>query len=59
MRSRILETMRSRSLTATLLALALLPLHAPALLRAERMGEKAAREGFDWTALAGVREKVN
>jgi MazG family protein len=34
------------------------PKEAPALLRAERMGEKAAREGFDWPDLAGVRAKV-
>jgi ATP diphosphatase len=34
------------------------PRQAPALLRAERTGEKAARVGFDWPDLAGVRAKV-
>ncbi len=34
------------------------PRKAPALLRAERTGEKAAREGFDWPDLAGVRAKL-
>jgi len=34
------------------------PTQAPALLRAERMGEKAAREGFDWPDVTGVRAKV-
>ncbi len=36
-----------------------IPTQAPALLRAERMGEKAAREGFDWPALTGVRAKLD
>jgi len=35
------------------------PRQAPALLRAERMGEKAAREGFDWPDVSGVRAKVS
>jgi MazG family protein len=35
------------------------PKALPALLRATRMGEKAARVGFDWPDLAGAREKVN
>jgi MazG family protein len=35
------------------------PTQAPALLRAERMGEKAAREGFDWANVGGVRAKVS
>jgi MazG family protein len=34
------------------------PRHAPALVRAERLGEKAARVGFDWPDLTGVRAKV-
>lgn len=34
------------------------PREAPALLRAERTSEKAARVGFDWPDLAGVRAKV-
>ncbi len=35
------------------------PLHAPALQRAERLSEKASRIGFDWPSVAAVREKVN
>src|SRR5262249_52824099 len=34
------------------------PTAAPALLRAERLTEKASRIGFDWPDLAGVREKL-
>lgn len=34
------------------------PSGAPALLRAERITEKASRIGFDWPDLAGVRAKV-
>jgi MazG family protein len=35
------------------------PKALPALLRALRVGEKAARAGFDWPALAGARAKVD
>jgi len=35
------------------------PKALPALLRALRVGEKAARVGFDWPALAGARSKVD
>ena len=35
------------------------PLHAPGLLRAERITEKASRIGFDWPDVAGVRAKVD
>ncbi len=35
------------------------PRALPALLRAQRIGEKAARVGFDWPDLAGVRAKVD
>jgi uncharacterized protein YabN with tetrapyrrole methylase and pyrophosphatase domain len=31
----------------------------PALLRAQRIGEKAAAVGFDWPDVKGVREKVD
>ena len=31
----------------------------PALIRAHRVGEKAARVGFDWPDAGGVREKVD
>ena len=34
------------------------PVNLPALLRAQRIGEKAAAVGFDWPDIAGVREKV-
>lgn len=34
------------------------PVGLPALLRAERLGEKAAKVGFDWPDLTGVRDKV-
>ena len=34
------------------------PVALPALLRAQRIGEKAAAVGFDWPDVAGVREKV-
>ncbi|HEX2676981.1 MAG TPA: nucleoside triphosphate pyrophosphohydrolase [Polyangiales bacterium] len=35
------------------------PKALPALLRAMRVGEKAARVGFDWPDAAGARAKVN
>lgn len=35
-----------------------IPLAAPALFRAQRLGEKAARVGFDWPDIQGVRDKV-
>jgi len=35
------------------------PVALPALLRAQRLGEKAAAVGFDWPDIAGVREKVD
>jgi tetrapyrrole methylase family protein/MazG family protein/ATP diphosphatase len=34
------------------------PLDLPALLRAQRIGEKAAAVGFDWPDVAGVRAKI-
>lgn len=36
-----------------------LPPHMPALQTAGRMGEKAARVGFDWSDVASVRRKVD
>ena len=36
-----------------------LPVHLPALQTAARMGEKAARIGFDWDSIEGVRDKVD
>ncbi len=35
------------------------PASLPALLRAQRLGEKAANVGFDWPDIAGVREKLS
>jgi MazG family protein len=35
------------------------PKALPALLRAVRVGEKAARVGFDWPSLSGARAKVD
>ena len=39
-------------------ALAGIPKNMPALLRAERLGEKASTEGFDWSSADGVRRKL-
>jgi len=39
-------------------ALAGVPLGLPALLRAQRIGEKAAKVGFDWPDANGVVEKI-
>jgi ATP diphosphatase len=39
-------------------ALADVPLALPALVRAARLGRRAARVGFDWDSAAGVRAKV-
>ncbi|MDQ3038070.1 MAG: nucleoside triphosphate pyrophosphohydrolase [Myxococcota bacterium] len=39
--------------------LAGVPVAMPALLRATRIGEKAARVGFDWPDPAGAREKID
>lgn len=36
-----------------------IPRQAPALVRAERTGEKAARVGFDWKDAAGPRKKID
>ncbi len=35
------------------------PVSMPALLRAVRVGEKAARVGYDWPEASGAREKVD
>ena len=35
------------------------PVNLPALLRAQRIGEKAAAVGFDWPDIDGVRDKVH
>ena len=38
--------------------LAGVPQSAPALIQAQRLGEKASRVGFDWTSTAAVLKKV-
>ena len=40
-------------------ALAGVPRSMPALLRAQRLGEKAAHVGFDWPAISGVMAKLH
>lgn len=35
-----------------------IPVSAPALERAQKLGEKAAKVGFDWPDLAGVQDKL-
>lgn len=35
-----------------------IPANLPALIQAQRMGEKAARVGFDWETVSGVLEKL-
>lgn len=35
------------------------PVALPALLRAQRLGEKAAGVGFDWPDIGGVRDKIS
>ncbi|NRA34447.1 MAG: nucleoside triphosphate pyrophosphohydrolase [Polyangiaceae bacterium] len=39
--------------------LAGIPNHLPALMRAQRLGEKVKRVGFDWPDSAGSRDKVS
>ena len=50
------EERRAKRADASVLAG--VPATLPALLRAERLGEKASRVGFDWPDAAGVLEKV-
>jgi MazG family protein len=40
-------------------ALAGVPIALPALLRAQRIGEKAAKVGFDWPDIKGVVDKIH
>src|SRR5579862_4106542 len=48
-----------RESSADTSALAGVPLAMPALLRAQRLGEKAGHAGFDWTDAAGVLDKLD
>ncbi len=50
---------QAASSAGTASALAGVPRELPALLRAQRLSEKAARVGFDWPDLAGVLAKVD
>ncbi|MCG8434956.1 MAG: MazG family protein, partial [Gammaproteobacteria bacterium] len=40
-------------------ALSGVPLNLPALARAQKLGKRAARVGFDWPDKQGVHEKIN
>ena len=48
-----------RESSADTSALAGVPQAMPALLRAQRLGEKAGHAGFDWTDAAGVLDKLD
>jgi MazG family protein len=48
-----------RQASADRSALAGVPRSMPALLRAQRLGEKAAHVGFDWDGAAGVQAKLH
>ena len=52
------EKIKQGELTGTQSILDGVPKGMPSLLRAQRTGEKAARVGFEWPTLAGVRDKV-
>jgi len=49
------EKLKEKKRKKTLLEI---PQSMPALMRAQRVGEKAASVGFDWESLAGVLDKV-
>jgi MazG family protein len=53
------EALKAQERPASASALEGIPRALPALLRAHRVGEKAAGVGFDWTEVAGVRSKVD
>ncbi len=53
------EERRAKGGTANDSLLSDLPLALPALVRAEKLGRRAARGGFDWPSVAPVLEKVN
>lgn len=52
------EARKAQERPAERSALEGLPASLPALLRAQRMGHKAAGVGFDWTSIDGVRAKI-
>jgi MazG family protein len=49
---------QERAATGATATLADIPLALPGLLRAAKLGRRAARVGFDWPDIAGVRDKV-
>lgn len=50
---------RERAARGSAGALADVPLALPALMRAAKLGRRAARVGFDWPDAAGVRSKID
>jgi MazG family protein len=52
------ETIKQKELKDGTSILDGVPRGMPALIRAQRTGEKAARVGFEWPTLEGVRDKV-
>jgi tetrapyrrole methylase family protein / MazG family protein len=52
------EQIKSKELEPNKSILDGVPNSMPALLRSQRVGEKAARVGFEWPTLEGVRDKV-
>lgn len=52
------EQTKSRDLSPEKSILDGVPKAMPSLLRSQRVGEKAARVGFEWPTLEGVRDKV-
>ncbi len=52
------ERTKQRELASGVSILDGVPRGMPALLRAQRTGDKAARVGFEWPDLTGVKEKV-
>ncbi len=53
------EKIKAQERPAGRSALSGIPKNLPALLRAYRLGSKAARLGFDWPHISGVLEKVH
>lgn len=52
------EALKKKERAADVSILAGVPASLPGLLKAQRIGEKVARVGFDWADAAGVAEKV-
>ncbi len=54
----VLKNWEKRKLEERKSVLEGVPKHLPALMRAEKLQKKAAKVGFDWKDLKGVKEKV-